>query len=57
MSDAVDAPATYELSCTDCQFETTVEGTPIEALDVANEHEQSYTTDEPDHFVNFRLAD
>lgn len=45
---------TYELSCNDCAFETTVTGSVIEALDVADEHQEEHGRTPYDHFVNFK---
>lgn len=42
---------TYELTCTGCQFETVVEGDALEALDVAEAHEETHGT-ASGHFVN-----
>ncbi len=42
----------FELSCTDCGFETVVEGDIFEALDVANTHQAERGSDPSEHFVN-----
>lgn len=47
----------YELECTDCGFEETVEGGPLEAIEVANAHEKSNGQGSTDHFVNLKLAE
>lgn len=46
---------TYELVCTDCEFEATVDGTVHDALDVADSHQQERGTRIEDHFVTFKL--
>jgi len=48
---------TYELTCTDCQFETVVEGSPFDALDVAESHEQVHGDVQSGHFVNLVYVD
>lgn len=48
---------TYELRCTDCGFETTVEGDTDAALDVAESHQEEYGDDGTDHFVNCEVAE
>lgn len=56
MSSGTDETAsteTYELTCTDCAFETTVRGSAYEALDVAKEHRDEYRDPSKEHFVNF----
>lgn len=47
---------TYELLCTDCSFEATVQGSFHEALDVAEAHQDDYGKAPADHFVNFQLV-
>lgn len=42
----------FELTCTDCTYETTVEGTFLDALDVANAHEDEHGRTHTDHFVD-----
>lgn len=42
----------YELACTDCSFESTVEGEFLDALDVADEHQEQYAGSSMEHFVN-----
>lgn len=43
----------YRLSCSDCAFETTVEGSSFDALTVATEHQEANGDSPTDHFVNF----
>jgi hypothetical protein len=47
---------TYELACNDCQFETTVDGTVLDALDVADSHQTENGDTPTDHFVDFELG-
>lgn len=48
---------TFELSCNDCPFERTVDGSLYDALELAERHE-SQTGDVPtDHFVDFERAE
>lgn len=46
----------YDLTCTDCEFEATVEGSVHDALDEARRHrtenEETYT----EHFVEFEIV-
>lgn len=37
-TDESSASHSYEVFCTDCDFETTVDGTVYDALDVADDH-------------------
>jgi hypothetical protein len=46
-------PNTYELTCTNCAFEITVEGTVYKALEVADDHQDEHGETDSDHFVNF----
>lgn len=46
---------TFELTCTDCTFETTVDGSFYDALDVADAHQEEHGVAPTDHFVNFQL--
>lgn len=48
---------TFELTCTDCQFERTVHGGVADALDVAESHQTKQGESVTDHFVNFERAD
>lgn len=45
----------YALTCTDCSFETTIEGTVMDAFDVADIHQKRHGHVQPDHFVNILL--
>lgn len=56
-SDESTGEATFELSCTDCPFETTVEGAATDALDVAESHQTKQGEGVTDHFVNFERSD
>lgn len=47
----------YELTCTDCAFETTVEGSVFDALDVADSHQDEHGQALTEHFVNFELSE
>lgn len=49
------ATNTYELSCTDCTFETTAEGSFFAALDVADAHQEEHGDAPTEHFVNVEL--
>lgn len=53
-SEASDSKAAvaYGLECNDCSFETTVQGDFLEALDVADDHQEEYDGQPIDHFVN-----
>lgn len=46
---------TYVLACNDCTFETTVEGTAFDALDVADAHQAKHGDSPVEHFVDFEL--
>lgn len=48
---------TYELTCNDCTFETTVEGDIFDALDAADTHQEEHGETLTGHFVNFELVD
>lgn len=48
---------TYELSCTDCLFETTVEGDASDVYDVIDDHQEAYRRSTRNHFVNFEAVD
>lgn len=54
-TDEATIASTYTLECTDCAFETTVEGDYRDALDVADTHQQERGDAPTDHFVNLRL--
>jgi hypothetical protein len=56
-SDGSAGERTFELSCTDCSFETTVEGEVMDALDVAESHQTKQGESVTDHFVNFERRD
>lgn len=56
-SDETTTGPVFELVCTDCTFERTVEGTFYDALDVADEHQEENGTVSTEHFVNFRRND
>lgn len=47
---------TYHLQCTDCSFETTVEGDAMETLDVADEHTEEHGGVAMDHFVDVHMV-
>lgn len=58
MSEEVTEPMAtheYELFCTDCDFEATVNGTVHDALDIADTHQEEYGERPMDHFVTFKL--
>lgn len=59
MSANADSPGknSYKLTCTDCGFETTVEGDALDALDVADEHQTENGRVSGTHFVNLELCD
>lgn len=42
----------YKLVCTYCSFETTVEGSFLDALDIADNHQEERGAQPSDHFVN-----
>ena len=46
--------ASYELTCTDCAFETTVSGTFAEALEAIDAHRTDHDAGPTGHFVNVR---
>lgn len=45
----------YELECSDCSFEETVEGDFYDVYDVIDDHQEEQT-DFADHFVNFNAV-
>lgn len=45
--------AGFDLSCTDCSFETTVEGSVTDAFDAADAHQEEHGETPTGHFVNF----
>lgn len=45
----------YELTCTDCPFETVVKGSFNDALDIADDHQEKYGEAPANHFVNLEL--
>lgn len=47
---------TYVLRCVDCSFETTVDGDPHDALEVADSHHEEHGETVTDHFVNLELT-
>lgn len=60
MSSEVEDPTqtfTYELTCTDCAFEATVDGGVYDALDVAEAHQEKYEDPYAEHFVDFEVSD
>lgn len=60
MASNVDEPDTsdlYELTCTDCSFEATVEGDFGDALEVADNHQGEFGEITADHFVDLELRD
>lgn len=50
------ATTTYELTCNDCPFETTVDGSVLDALDVADSHQEEYGETATEHFVEFEAT-
>lgn len=48
---------TYDLTCVDCGFETTVEGSVEEVLEVADAHQEKHGDIPTEHFVNFTRRD
>lgn len=48
---------TYKLTCNECEFETTVEGSIYEVLTVAEEHREKQSEPFAEHTVDFRLTD
>jgi hypothetical protein len=42
----------YDLACVDCAYERSVEGTFLDALDVADDHQEDAGEPPGDHFVN-----
>lgn len=46
------ASKNFELTCTDCTFETTIEGTFLDALDAADSHEAAHERGHLTHFVD-----
>lgn len=56
-SDGTGDTRTFRLRCTDCSFETTVEGDSRDALDVADAHQAEHGEPLADHFVNFTAVD
>lgn len=53
-SDTTEGASTvqYDLVCVDCTYETTVEGNFLDALEVADGHQEETDEPEEDHFVN-----
>lgn len=51
------ADNTYELTCTDCAYEATVNGDVHDALDAANLHQGVHGDTAAEHFVDFELSD
>lgn len=47
----------YELRCTDCSFEATVEGDVFAVLDVIEGHQERYVNDPIEHFVEFECEE
>lgn len=47
----------YHLDCLDCQFETTFEGDAFEVYDLIEEHQEAYTDDVLEHFVEFESTE
>lgn len=56
-ADEPETALTYDLSCVDCSFETTVEGDAFDVLDAAQVHEKNHESDAVDHFVEFEATD
>lgn len=54
-ADDVAPPEAYALACTDCAYETTVEGGFHEAFDAADTHRQAHSDAPAEHFVNLVL--
>lgn len=48
------AAVTFRLSCSDCEFETTVEGSADAAIDAARAHRRDAS--DPGHFVDFEFT-
>lgn len=46
----------YELTCIDCTFEATVEGTVYDVFDVVDTHQERHSDTRPEHFVNFERS-
>ena len=56
-ADGTASTTTFELTCIDCSFERTVDGTVDDALDVADDHREERGNGAPtDHFVNFERS-
>lgn len=49
--------AVFDLSCTDCSFETAVEGSVSDAFDAADAHQGEHGETPTGHFVNFERRD
>lgn len=56
-ADESGASITYELTCTDCQYEATVTGDVYDALDVAESHQEKHDEDSNQHFVNVEATE
>lgn len=48
---------TYELTCTDCSYQDTVDGSVHDALDEAKAHEDEHEKHSTQHFVDLELVD
>lgn len=55
--DETTSPLRYYLTCTNCEFETTVEGSVQDALDIAETHQKKYGEYYTEHFVDLELDD
>lgn len=47
----------YHLQCLDCSFEATIEGDAFEVYDAIEDHQEAYTDDVLEHFVEFESAE
>lgn len=56
-TDDTSATRTFRLTCTDCSFETAVDGNSRDALEEAEAHQAEYGGPLVDHFVNFTAVD
>lgn len=52
-----EAGKTYQLDCTGCSFERTIEGDLDQAYDLIDDHEAKYDGVDERHFVNLELID
>ena len=47
--------STYELTCPDCGFETTVTGTVDDVFAVSDSHRETHSKHYKDHYVDWEL--